>query len=120
MRSHEQEKAINSPPQSHLIHLFLHAPENHEQRFAAVTRGFGLARQVTKGTLQEVQQLEEDLEEICLHIQTHRERLSAMRLSLETQNTVVTAAEEAMLAEETPTAATLYDETSDQEDVDHM
>jgi hypothetical protein len=43
-----------------------------------------------------------------------------MRLSLETQNTVVTAAEEAMLAEETPTAATLYDETSDQEDVDHM
>ena len=37
-----------------------------------------------------------------------------MRLSLEAQNTIVTAAEEAMVAEETTVAAGLHDETSDQ------
>jgi len=48
------------------------------------------------------------------------ERVASLRISLEAQHTVVQAAEEAMTAEKTPVAANLYNETPDQEDIDHV
>ena len=55
-----------------------------------------------------------------LNFSNSSRKVSSLRLSLEAQNTIVTAAEEAMVAEETPVVAGLRDETSDQEDVDRM
>jgi len=82
-----------------MIHLFRHTPENREQRHAAVTRGFGIARRVTSLTLREIRQIEENMEEMRTEFnerfQHQLERVASLRISLEAQHTVVQAAEEA-------------------------
>lgn len=121
---HDQEAATNAPPNRNIIHLFRHTPENQEQRYAAITRGFGMARRVTNDALQEIRQIEENMEDFrsqfTQRLQDQMERLASLRISLQAQHTVVQAAEEAMTAEETPSATALFNNTPDQEDIDHV
>ena len=65
--------------------------------------------------------MEEMRTEFNERFQHQLERVASLRISLGAQHTVVVqAAEEAMTAEETPVAANLYNETPDQEDIDHV
>lgn len=127
LKSHDQEQAIQSPPTENLVHLFAHAPENREQRYAAVTRGFGLAFRSIDSAIQELQIFDDDIEkfgdQIRALIESHNtmtSRLNSIFKILKTQRDLAREAEAAMIAEETPIASAVAAAIPNQDDIDHM
>ena len=89
--------------------------------------GFGIARNILDGAMNELQSLEEDTVNLsnvlndALMMQTiHQRRLSSIRQSLQAQYTVVHSAQEAMVANENPEAVMVAGEIPDQEDLERM
>ena len=119
LSNHEQERQIQTPPGSHLLHLFQHSPENREQRHAAVTRGLGIALVMADSTIPDLIELEEDIAEILDRQRISLQKLKAYRRILEGQREIVHATEEAMVAQETPIAQQEVEAVPDQEDIDH-
>jgi hypothetical protein len=69
--------------------------------------------------IREVTTLQEEAYDLAVNPKAHKERLAALRTSLETQHSIVEATEQDM-TEETPAARAVSEEFPDQEDVDHM
>lgn len=125
-KTHEQEQLIQSPPPDSIFQLFLHTPENLEQRHAAIARGFGMAQKVTRRTIDDFTLLEEDLETVNVKV---KEILSDFKIltgavksmlnHLNSQHEIIEAGVEAVNSKETLPAQEIAKTIPDIEDNDH-
>jgi hypothetical protein len=112
MSAHKQANAIQNPPPASVIHLFRHIPENREQRYAAVTRGFGIARTVIEASIRDLLVIQAEGDDISNMLNTliqrnasNQQRILSLRQALEAQHIIARGEEEAMVAEENPIAS---------------
>ncbi|XP_055527988.1 uncharacterized protein LOC129720533 [Wyeomyia smithii] len=122
--SHVQETMIHEAPPAHLIKLF---QTKEQPRLQSVARNFSMAHSVNQGYQDDVlvirrsyDQLEGMLSNVNKGMKLLKNQIELMESRAAMGESFISAAEQAVLVDETSFSASLASKVIDAEDVDHM